>query len=305
MPTNIQLSIVIPCYNCRDTINSTVQFIRSQILETHPPLEIILVDDGSSDTTPQILKKLSDPYTRVLTLKKNQGRSSAINRGAKLVTSDAIMIIDSDCYMTNPYLISKHLKALSQGASVVFGQIFNSGAGFWARYQNEVAASRLRIKNITAQTTAHFSIHRELFFSMGGFPTCYSSYGFEDKDFLCQISNIISSDKVQFLTNSVEHRDDLSLSGLCGKLIIAAQYSAPLFHRRHPDFYEATPYGKLDLRCSPSLLSNIAFRLSPIHSMGCRLVAPLLEQQWIPFGAKKLVVRLLMALAYASGCADR
>ena len=71
------LSVVIPCYNERDTVASVV----AQVLASPWTAEIIIVDDCSTDGTRDVLAAIGEPRVRVLLQPHNQGKGAALRRG--------------------------------------------------------------------------------------------------------------------------------------------------------------------------------------------------------------------------------
>ena len=89
-----KVSVIIPAYNMGDTIERTIHSVLSQ---THSDLEVIVVDDGSTDDTNNIIRKLEDEDGRITYARQeNRGRSSACNRGIKQVMGDFIVFLDAD-----------------------------------------------------------------------------------------------------------------------------------------------------------------------------------------------------------------
>jgi glycosyltransferase involved in cell wall biosynthesis len=95
------ISVIIPCYNCHETISRAVDSVAAQTLT---PAEIILVDDGSTDNTQNILNTLQDKYNKdygdnwikIICLGKNRGVSVARNTGWELASQDYIAFLDAD-----------------------------------------------------------------------------------------------------------------------------------------------------------------------------------------------------------------
>ena len=86
------LSIIIPAYNCADTLEKAVS---SAVFFDNA--EIIIVDDGSTDTTPDVIKNLADRYGSIRTVRQtNSGPAKARNTGIDIACGDYIMFIDSD-----------------------------------------------------------------------------------------------------------------------------------------------------------------------------------------------------------------
>lgn len=91
------VSVVIPCYNCSNTIERAVSSVFNQTLLPH---EIILVDDASSDDTAKKINDIqtthSSEFIKIVLLKKNSGPSIARNIGWKKSSSSLIAFLDAD-----------------------------------------------------------------------------------------------------------------------------------------------------------------------------------------------------------------
>jgi glycosyltransferase involved in cell wall biosynthesis len=115
------LSVLIPIYNEKNTILEILKRIDAvDLSEISFKKEIVLVDDGSSDGTRQILKGLEDKY-KIIYHPKNQGKGAAIKTGLNHVFGDYVIIQDADLeYDPKDYI--KLLKvALKNNAEVVYG----------------------------------------------------------------------------------------------------------------------------------------------------------------------------------------
>ena len=89
-----ELSIIIPVFNEERAIQKTVHEIQNALKRVKSPSEIILVNDGSTDTTPAILKKISG--VRVLMHGKNKGYGAALKTGICHASGKWILIVDAD-----------------------------------------------------------------------------------------------------------------------------------------------------------------------------------------------------------------
>lgn len=104
-----KISVIVPVYNSIDCLERCVKSICAQ---TYSNLEIILVDDGSTDGTDRLCERLALQDSRIVTYhKKNGGASSARNVGIKLASGDYLGFVDSDDYI-EPYVYGEMMKVL-------------------------------------------------------------------------------------------------------------------------------------------------------------------------------------------------
>lgn len=87
------ISVIIPSFNRADTIERSV---RSVLAQTYIDLECIVVDDGSTDATQDVVKEIEDPRLRYHRLDKNSGACVARNEGIRLAMGEYIAFQDSD-----------------------------------------------------------------------------------------------------------------------------------------------------------------------------------------------------------------
>lgn len=95
MDNNIAVSIIVPAYNAGKVVQNCVKSILSQTLKN---IEVIAVDDGSSDNTREILHKLAEDDSRVIVIDKdeNEGLSAARNSGIEIARGEYIGFVDAD-----------------------------------------------------------------------------------------------------------------------------------------------------------------------------------------------------------------
>ena len=98
------ISVIIPAYNVAPLLERCYQSIQTQ---TYKDFEVILIDDGSTDQTPEICEELAknNANTRVVH-QKNSGVSAARNKGIEIASGDYLCFIDSDDYVEPEYLQS-------------------------------------------------------------------------------------------------------------------------------------------------------------------------------------------------------
>ena len=98
------VSVVIPVYNVEKYL---IRCLESVILQTYRNLEIVLVDDGSTDNSGKICDEYAERDSRIKVIhKENGGLSDARNVGIKSASADYIVFIDSDDYVKNVYVQS-------------------------------------------------------------------------------------------------------------------------------------------------------------------------------------------------------
>ena len=92
------LSLVIPAYNEQENIQPLLARVAPALQQTGQPFEVILVDDGSTDATPELLHSAVEtyPWLRVLRLSRNSGQSVAFDAGFRAARGQVIATIDAD-----------------------------------------------------------------------------------------------------------------------------------------------------------------------------------------------------------------
>lgn len=117
-----KLSVIVPVYDERNTVVEIVRRMRA--VELPVDLEIVIVDDGSTDGTRDVLRQLADSTVRVVLHERNQGKGAAIRTGLEKVTGDLVLIQDADLEY-DPDDWPKLLNPLLRGkAKVVYGSRF-------------------------------------------------------------------------------------------------------------------------------------------------------------------------------------
>jgi glycosyltransferase involved in cell wall biosynthesis len=136
-----KLSIVIPCYNEKATIREILREVMVVDLGATKK-EIVIVDDGSTDGTRNILKKLAaeNRSIRLLFQDQNQGKGAALKRGLLESTGDVVVVQDADLEY-DPQEYKRLLYPIERGhADVVYGSRFIGGEPHRIiYYRNQVA----------------------------------------------------------------------------------------------------------------------------------------------------------------------
>jgi glycosyltransferase involved in cell wall biosynthesis len=164
----MRLSIVIPCYNERNTIDALVDAVRAS---PYPHKEIILVDDCSTDGTREVLREtVQAKVDRVILHAANQGKGAALRTGIAAATGDIVIIQDADLEY-NPEEYSLIVEPIVQNkADVVFGSRFQGGRPhrvvyFWHRVGNGVlttVSNMFTNLNLSDMETCYKAFRREI-----------------------------------------------------------------------------------------------------------------------------------------------
>src|SRR2546421_3452078 len=116
------LSVVIPCMNEEEVLRETNQRLTAVLEHAPVNFELIYVDDGSTDSTANILRQLqaADDRIRVIRLSRNFGHQIAITAGLEHAVGNAVVIIDADL-QDPPEIIFEFLSKWLDGYDVVYG----------------------------------------------------------------------------------------------------------------------------------------------------------------------------------------
>jgi glycosyltransferase involved in cell wall biosynthesis len=123
----IELSVVVPCYNeesgLRELYRRLKDVCEAQVGENY---ELVLVNDGSKDTTWKVMKALSggDWHIVAVNLSRNYGHQLALTAGLKICRGERVFILDADL-QDPPELLEQMMVCMDAGADVAFGQRVN------------------------------------------------------------------------------------------------------------------------------------------------------------------------------------
>ena len=164
----LSLSVVVPVYNEVDTIEAIVDAVLASPVGE---LELILIDDGSSDGTRDLLRdKIEPKVSKVIYHERNQGKGAALRTGFAAATGDVVLIQDADLEY-DPQDYPRLLEPIVQGqADVVYGSRF-IGSGphrvlyFWHYLVNRgltLLSNMLTNLNLTDMEVCYKVFRREI-----------------------------------------------------------------------------------------------------------------------------------------------
>ncbi len=119
-----KISIIIPVYNCEKYLENCIKSIINQTLKD---IEIILINDGSTDKSSDILASFSDSRIKILN-KKNGGQSSARNIGLDIACGEYIGFVDSDDRVDSDYFEKLYITAKKYNADISMADFIRTGA---------------------------------------------------------------------------------------------------------------------------------------------------------------------------------
>ncbi len=159
------ISVVIPCYNEADTLKEVLKRVRECGIKT----EIIVVDDGSTDGSRELLKgELKEYADKIIFHKKNKGKGAALRNGFKIATGDLVIVQDADLEY-NPKEFRKLAEPFVIGtcdADVVYGSRYLR----WNKYRVDGFYHELGNKILTGLS----NIFSDL--SLTDMETCYKMF---------------------------------------------------------------------------------------------------------------------------------
>ncbi|RMF54917.1 MAG: glycosyltransferase [Calditrichaeota bacterium] len=118
----MNLSIVIPAYNEKESLPELLKQIATVLDEQSLTYEVIIVDDGSTDGTFEVLKSLKSqyPWLKALRFRRNYGKSPALAEGFKIARGDYVVTMDADL-QDDPAEIPSLIAKLEEGYDMISG----------------------------------------------------------------------------------------------------------------------------------------------------------------------------------------
>jgi glycosyltransferase involved in cell wall biosynthesis len=178
----MKLSVVIPCYNERNTIGKIVDAVRRAPVDD---MEIIVIDDGSSDGTAEVLQTEVAPLVaKIVRHEKNRGKGAALRTGFSHATGDIVIVQDADLEYDPDEFPIVIAPIVNGKADVVFGTRFMGGQAhrvvyFWHMVGNRfltLLSNMFTNVNLTDMETGCKAFRREV---LEGINLVENRFGFE------------------------------------------------------------------------------------------------------------------------------
>ena len=215
---NIKVSVLVPVYNVEKYIEQCIKSIVSQSLKE---IEIICINDGSTDNSVHILEdyKAKDSRIRIIN-KKNAGYGHSMNIGIDMAAGEYISIIESDDFAEPDMLEALYKTAVKYGADIVKGEYFNyrdgkdTFAGRLSNYEKDKLMSVLDTPTILyVADTIWSALYNRRFLDKNNI-VFHETRGASFQDISFAIQGWMHASKVVFIDKPLLHyrRDNLSSS---------------------------------------------------------------------------------------------
>ncbi len=265
------ITVIIPTFNRADKLQLCLESLQNQSLQEEA-YEVIVVDDGSTDSTPELLKKWSEEWPRLRCIhQKNAGQGNARNKAIKEARGQIILFIGDDIYASHNFLLehahfhqdNPEETAACLGLTEWYGEVTpfmewlthggpqfayhhlkpGMAASFWYFY-----TSNLSIKNT--------------FLGAQPFDPDFKAYGWEDIELGYRLEK--QGLKLIYTPQALAHHDHFTEESSLKKRMRGVGKTAVLFQKKQPEI-KVLPTGlkKLILRIItlwPFILLSIPFR---------------------------------------------
>ncbi len=145
------ISAVVPAFNEEESLREFYKVLTANLVKLDKDYEIIFVDDGSTDSTLEILKKLAskDKKIRIFSFRKNRGKAEALTVGFQMAKGDYIVTLDADL-QDRPEEIKKLLDKAKEGFDLVSG---------WRKDRKDALKTRLSSKLFNGIMSSFWGVH--------------------------------------------------------------------------------------------------------------------------------------------------
>ncbi|MFL6135002.1 MAG: glycosyltransferase, partial [Nocardioidaceae bacterium] len=238
-------SVVVPTFQRCALVTQVVQALAAQVA---PPIEVVVVVDGSTDGTAQALAGLSAPFPVRVIEQPNAGAARARNRGAALARGELLLFLDDDM-IAEPDLLVELGRVHARGADAVLGHIpavagsttefLSRGLADWAVKRRERLVRNGGVLTAGDLLTGQLSVRRDVFEALGGFDERFTkggSFGGEDTDFGRRL--FAEGYRVEFAPDAVSYQHYAVTPRAYLKQWHQAGAADVAYLRKHPDDFD-------------------------------------------------------------------
>lgn len=179
------ISIIIPTYNCVNTLHSCLSSI---IEQNFKDLEICIIDALSTDGTVEIVKKYAQEFSFIsYTSEKDNGIYDAMNKGIKLSNGEWLYFLGSDDSLFNNTVLQDIAKKIKHtNSEVIYGNVLMLGKNQWnldnVVFNGEYNLAKMLVTNICHQCIFY---HKDIFEKLGNYDLSYISSSDQEFNLRC------------------------------------------------------------------------------------------------------------------------
>ncbi len=285
-------SVIIPSYNRGEALERTLQALDKQTLPSEE-FEVIVVDDGSTDRSVEIVSSLALPYRMQLLKQNNLGPATARNLGARCAQGEILIFLDSDM-IAEPGLVQEHVLAHERRpGSIVMGRV-----RVWTEANRSLFDQIARVEETRDLgpdpislafyhvVSCNLSLQRDRYAALGGFDETYREAAAEDTELGYRADNM-GMPLVYWPAASAYHNHPRSLPQRCAQVRSMAFWTARLLQKHSaiapllPIYQDILPIvlGQDSLALVARKLGRRALALTPTRKTMALLIH-VLENRW-------------------------
>lgn len=299
------VSVIIPTYNREKLLAKCLSALAGQTFPAEE-YEVIVIDDGSTDGTPAMVKELARkaPCCINYVYKEHKGIGAARNVGLRLARGELIIFIDSDIVAVPDFIqahVSQHKITRKAGSFQVDDNFIVHGPVIYTTNLDNPLATKKRVTDISTAffATTNVSIAKKWLFEAGLFDEDFTEYGWEDLELGQRLRRlglmVIRSEEPK----GYHLKHEFSLSELPGLLQKERErgHMAVLYYRKHPTFKV-----RMATMLTPAFFALVRLLTLgdwPSRKATLRLMRFLEKRQWrLPLA---VLLQIVLYHAYAAG----
>jgi len=222
--------VIIPTYNRKPILDKCLRSLSRQTVPADT-YEVIVIDDGSSDETRDLLESLTPPFRLIYRYQERRGPATARNHGIHLASADLIVFIDSDIVVNKGFLAA-HLEAHATHGIIGHGLVIHTDD-----LDNPTAAS-YKVTDMSRAffATGNVSIRRQHLLNAGLFDEDFVEYGWEDLELGMRLRRLGLRRKTVPGARGYHYKKKLTVDDLpkCCQRERERGHTAVIFYRKEP-----------------------------------------------------------------------